>query len=256
MRLKLHKPLIVFDLETTGVIPSRDKIVELFMIKVNPDGSRKDLYQRFNPEILIPAEVTAIHGISNEDVANEPTFKEKAHDIFNFINQCDFAGFNSNKFDFPMLVEEFYRANIEFDITKCKFVDAQRIYHMMEPRTLSAAYQFYCEKPLDNAHSAKADTEATWEIIQAQIEKYQQIEPNVEYIHKLTGQGNLLDLAGRFILNDKSQAIFNFGKHKGKTVETVFKSDPGYYDWMMQGDFSLQTKKILTKLKLEGLKQS
>ncbi|MDP2176286.1 MAG: 3'-5' exonuclease [Bacteroidota bacterium] len=256
MRLNLHKPLIIFDLETTGVIPSRDRIVELFMIKVNPDGSRKDYYQRFNPEIQIPAEVTAIHGITNEDVANEPTFKEIAHDIFNFINQCDFAGFNSNKFDFPMLVEEFYRANVEFDISKCKFVDAQRIYHMMEPRTLSAAYQFYCDKTLDNAHSAKADTEATWEIIQAQIEKYQQIEPNVEFIHKLTGQGNLLDLAGRFIMNDKNQAIFNFGKHKGKTVEMVFKTDPGYYDWMMQGDFSLQTKKVLTKLKLEGLKQS
>jgi DNA polymerase III subunit epsilon len=205
MRLQLHKPLIVFDLETTGVIPSRDRIVELFMIKINPDGSRKDLYQRFNPEMQIPAEVTAIHGISNEDVANEPVFKDKAHDIFNFIHQCDFAGFNSNKFDFPMLVEEFYRANVEFDITKCKFVDAQRIYHMMEPRTLSAAYQFYCNRALDNAHSAKADTEATWEIIQAQIEKYQQIEPNVEYIHKLTGQGNLLDLAGRFIMNDKTK---------------------------------------------------
>jgi DNA polymerase III subunit epsilon len=254
MRLQLHKPLIIFDLETTGVIPSRDRIVELFMIKINPDGTRKELYQRFNPEMTIPAEVTAIHGITNEDVANEPVFKDKAHDIFNFIYQCDFAGFNSNKFDFPMLVEEFYRANVEFDITKCKFVDAQRIYHMMEPRTLSAAYQFYCNKPLDNAHSAKADTEATWEIIQAQIEKYQQIEPNVEYIHKLTGQGNLLDLAGRFIMNDKSQAIFNFGKHKGKTVENVFKTDPGYYDWMMQGDFSLQTKKVLTKLKLEGIK--
>lgn len=252
MRLKLFKPLIIFDLETTGVVPSRDKIVELFMIKIFPDGSRKDYYQRFNPEIQIPAEVTAIHGISNADVANEPVFKDKAHEVFQFVNQCDFAGFNSNKFDFPMLIEEFYRLNIDFDISKCKFIDAQRIFHIMEPRNLSAAYQFYCSKELNNAHSAKADTEATWEIIQAQIDKYEHLEPTVDFIHKQTGQNNLLDLAGRFMKNEKEQAIFNFGKHKGKLVKDVFKIDPGYYDWMMQGDFSLQTKKVLTKLKLES----
>jgi len=252
MRLILTKPLIVFDLETTGVNPSKDKIVELFMIKIFPDGSRKDLYQKFNPEIPIPKEVTAIHGITDADVANEPTFKHKAHQILEFITNCDFGGFNSNKFDFPMLIEEFYRAEIDFDTTKCKFVDAQRIFHQMEPRNLSAAYKFYCSKELNNAHSAKADTEATWEIINAQIDRYEQLEPSVEFIHKHTMQSNLVDLAGRFVYNEQKLAVFNFGKHKGKLVAQVFQSDPGYYDWMMQGDFSLQTKKVLTKLRLNS----
>lgn len=250
MNLILNRPLVIFDLETTGINTSKDRIVELFMIKVQPDGSRTDLFQRFNPGIPIPPEITAIHGISNEDVAAEPAFESKAAELNAFLINCDFAGFNSNKFDFPMLVEEFYRAGIDFEVSKRKFIDAQKIFHIMEPRNLSAAYKFYCSKELDNAHSAKADTEATWEIIQSQLDKYQQLQPNIEFLHEFSGQSNLVDLAGRMIYNDKKEIVFNFGKHKGKKVTDVFKSDYGYYDWMMNGDFPLQTKKILTQLKL------
>ncbi len=253
MKLVLTKPLVVFDLETTGINTSKDRIVELYMIKVQPDGSRTDLYQRYNPEIPIPPEITAIHGISNEDVANEPVFKDKANELNQFLLNCDFAGFNSNKFDFPMLVEEFYRAGIDFEVSKRKFIDAQKIFHLMEPRNLSAAFKFYCSKDLDNAHSAKADTEATWEIIQSQLDKYTNLEPNIEYLHKFSGQNNLADLAGRLVYNDKQEVVFNFGKHKGKRVEDVFKTDYGYYDWMMQGDFPLQTKKVLTQIKLNSI---
>lgn len=250
MNLILNRPLVIFDLETTGINTSKDRIVELFMIKVQPDGSRTDLFQRFNPGIPIPPEITAIHGIRNEDVAAEPAFESKAAELNAFLINCDFAGFNSNKFDFPMLVEEFYRAGIDFEVSKRKFIDAQKIFHIMEPRNLSAAFKFYCNKELDNAHSAKADTEATWEIIQSQLDKYQQLQPNIEFLHEFSGQCNLVDLAGRMIYNDKKEIVFNFGKHKGKKVTDVFKSDYGYYDWMMNGDFPLQTKKILTQLKL------
>ena len=253
MKLVLTKPLVIFDLETTGINTSKDRIVELFMIKVQPDGTRTDFYQRFNPEMPIPPEITAIHGISDADVANEPTFKEKAHELNQFLLNCDFAGFNSNKFDFPMLVEEFYRAGIDFEVSKRKFIDAQKIFHLMEPRNLSAAFKFYCSKELDNAHSAKADTEATWEIIQSQLEKYSNLEPNIDFLHNFSGQNNLADLAGRLVYNDKKEIVFNFGKHKGKRVEDVFKTDYGYYDWMMQGDFPQQTKKVLTQIKLNAI---
>lgn len=256
MKLQLHKPLVIFDLETTGINTSHDRIVELYMIKIMPDFSRQDLEFRFNPGIPIPPEITAIHGISNEDVKDMPSFKDKAHEINAFLNACDFAGFNSNKFDFPMLVEEFYRAEIDFDTSKRKFIDAQKIFHLMEPRNLSAAYKFYCQKELNNAHSAKADTEATWEIIQSQLDKYNQLEPNIEFLHKFSGQNHLVDLAGRFVYNDKNEAVFNFGKHKGKKVDDVLKIDKGYYDWMMNGDFPLQTKKVLTQLKLNSLKSN
>lgn len=255
MNLILHKPLVIFDLETTGVVPSKDRIIELFMIKVFPDGTRKELYQRFNPGISIPKEASDIHGIYDADVISEPLFEEKANEILQFILHSDFAGFNSNKFDFPLLLESFYRCQIDFDITKCKFIDAQRVFHLMEPRTLSAAYKFYCKKELSDAHSAKADTEATWEIIQAQLNKYTQMEPTVDYIHQMTGQHHLVDLAGRLVYNDKNEVVFNFGKHKGKTVAHVFKTDNSYYEWMMQGDFPVQTKKVLTRLRLETLQQ-
>ena len=253
MKLVLSKPLVIFDLETTGINTSKDRIVELYMIKVQPDGARTDLYQRYNPEIPIPPEITAIHGISDADVASEPFFKDKANELNQFLMNCDFAGFNSNKFDFPMLVEEFYRAGIDFEVSKRKFIDAQKIFHLMEPRNLSAAFKFYCSKELNNAHSAKADTEATWEIIQSQLDRYTSLEPNIEYLHKFSGQNNLADLAGRLLYNDKQEVVFNFGKHKGKRVEDVFKTDYGYYDWMMQGDFPLQTKKVLTQIKLNSI---
>ncbi len=251
MILQLNKPLVIFDLETTGINTSKDRIVELCMIRIQSDGQRSDLNLRFNPGIPIPPEVSAIHGIFDADVANEPKFSEKAAEIAQFLNNCDFAGFNSNKFDFPMLVEEFYRAGLDFDISKRKFIDAQKIFHLMEPRNLSAAYKFYCSKELSNAHSAKADTEATWEIIQSQLQRYSNLEPNIDFLHKFSGQSNLADLAGRLVYNDKQEVVFNFGKHKGRTVSDVFKTDLGYYDWMMQGDFPMQTKKVLTRLKLK-----
>lgn len=253
MKLQLNKPLVIFDLETTGINTSKDRIVELCMIRIQPDGERHDLNMRFNPQIPIPPEITLIHGISDADVAHEASFAEKAHEISHFLNNCDFAGFNSNKFDFPMLVEEFFRAGIEFDISKRKFIDAQKIFHQMEPRNLTAAYKFYCQKDLSNAHSAKADTEATWEIIQSQLERYENLEPNIDFLHKFSGQNNMADLAGRLVYNEKQEVVFNFGKHKGKRVEEVFKSDYGYYDWMMQGDFPVQTKNVLTRLKLSML---
>ena len=253
MNLKLNKALVIFDLETTGINTAKDRIIELYMIKVQPDGSRTDLHQRYNPEMPISAEATAVHGITDADVANEPTFRQKAHELNQFLLNCDFAGFNSNKFDFPMLVEEFYRVGVEFDTLKRKFIDAQRIFHLMEPRNLSAAYKFYCQKTLENAHSAKADTEATWDIIQAQIEHYKDLENNIDFLHQFSGQSNLVDLAGRLVYNDKKQAVFNFGKHKGKTVQDVLKIEPSYYEWMMNGDFSAQTKKVLTQLRLEVL---
>lgn len=253
MNLILNKPLVIFDLETTGISTSKDRIVEIFMIKILPNGERIDYYSRFNPEMPISPQATAVHGISNEDVKDEPTFKEKSTEIFQFIYQCDFAGFNSNKFDFPMLVEELYRSEIDFDISKCKFIDAQRIFHIMEPRNLAAAYKFYCNESLENAHSAKADTEATWNIIQAQLGKYENLENNIDYLHKFSGQSNLVDLAGRLIYNEKQQVIFNFGKHKGKTFDTVMKEDPSYYEWMMKGEFALQTKKVITQLRLNAL---
>lgn len=253
MNLILNKPLVIFDLETTGISTSKDRIVEIFMIKIMPNGDRIDYYSRFNPEIPISPQATAVHGISNEDVKDEPTFKQKSAEIHLFINQCDFAGFNSNKFDFPMLVEELYRAEIDFDISKCKFIDAQRIFHIMEPRNLAAAYKFYCNESLENAHSAKADTEATWNIIQAQLGKYENLENNIDYLHKFSGQSNFVDLAGRLIYNEKQQVVFNFGKHKGKTFETVMKEDPSYYEWMMKGEFALQTKKVITQLRLNAL---
>ncbi len=253
MNLQLTKPLVIFDLETTGINTSKDRIVELYMIKIMPDGARHDIHQRFNPEMPISAEATSVHGISDADVANEPTFKQKAHDLNQFLMNCDFAGFNSNKFDFPMLVEEFFRVGVEFDTLKRKFIDAQRIFHLMEPRNLSAAFKFYCQKNLENAHSAKADTEATWEIIQAQLTHYPTLENNIDFLHQFSGQSNLVDLAGRLVFNEKKQACFNFGKHKGKTVAEVLKVEPSYYEWMMNGDFPAQTKKVLTQLRLEAL---
>lgn len=248
--LQLTKPLIVFDLETTGISISNDRIVEIACIKVHPDGREDTLHKRINPGMTIPPEVTAIHGISDADVANEPKFEEIARDLATYMQGCDFAGFNSNKFDFPMLVEEFLRAGVDFDVENRKFIDAQRIFHMMEPRNLSAAYRFYCEKNLENAHSAVADTRATWEIIQSQITRYPQLKNTIDELGKISGQNNLVDLAGRMIYNSDGKEVFNFGKHKNKLVEEVFKKEPGYYQWMMENDFSLDTKRRLTKIKL------
>ena len=250
LNLHLTRPLIVFDLETTGISISNDRIVEIACIKVFPDGREETRLERINPGIPIPKEVTAIHGITDEDVADKPKFDALARELATFMQGCDFAGFNSNKFDFPLLVEEFLRAGVDFDVENRKFIDAQRIFHMMEPRNLSAAYRFYCDKNLENAHSAEADTRATWEIIQSQITRYPQLKNTLDELGKVSGQNNLVDLAGRMIYNAEGKEVFNFGKHRGKPVEEVFKKEPGYYQWMMDNDFSLDTKRRLTKIKL------
>lgn len=252
MQLHLKRPFIIFDLETTGISISRDRIVELAYIKLFPDGTEEKKSLRFNPQMPIPIESSMIHGIYDADVANEPTFASKAKEIADIFAGSDFGGFNSNKFDFPMLVEEFLRSQIDFETENRKFVDAQRIFHMMEQRTLSAAYKFYCDKTLENAHNAMADTQATYEVLLAQIDKYEKLENNIDQLHEISGQSNNVDLAGRIVFNDKKIAVFNFGKHRGKAVADVFKSEPAYYQWMMDNDFPLETKRKLTKLKLAG----
>lgn len=241
---------MVFDLETTGISISTDRIVEIALIKIHPDGKEESRVMKINPGMPIPPESTAIHGISDADVANAPKFEEVARELAEFMKNCDFAGFNSNKFDFPLLVEEYLRAGIDFDVENRKFIDAQRIFHVMEPRNLAAAYKFYCDKSLENAHSAEADTRATLEVLKAQIDKYEQLKNDVDYLHSFSGQSKNVDLAGRMVYNEQGKEVFNFGKHRGKLVEQVLKQDQGYYQWMMDGDFSRDTKRRLTQIKL------
>lgn len=252
MKLNLKRPLIVFDLETTGVSVATDRIVEMSYIKVLPSGEEHTTTMRINPGIPIPLESSLIHGIYDADIADAPSFKEKAKELAEDFKGCDFAGFNSNKFDFPLLVEEFLRAGVDFDVENRKFIDAQRIFHMMEQRTLKAAYKFYCNKELLNAHSAEADTQATLEVLKAQIDHYEELENDMDFLHNFTQQSRNVDLAGRIVLNEDGKEVFNFGKHKGKTVDFVFKTEPSYYQWMMDGDFALDTKRRLTQLKLRG----
>jgi DNA polymerase III subunit epsilon len=265
-KLNLTRPLAFFDLETTGVNVASDRIVEISILKVHTNGSKENLTCRVNPMIPIPYETTIIHGISNEDVKNEKTFPELAGELAKFLEGCDLAGYNSNKFDIPILVEEFLRAGIEFDVKHRRFVDVQNIFHQMEQRTLKAAYKFYCEKELENAHSAEADITATYEILLAQLQKYEHTEHtdkkgnkfkpvknDVDHLHSFTQTQRNADLAGRIIFNEKNQEIFNFGKHKGRLVEDVLKEEPSYYSWMMNGDFPLYTKKVLTAIRLRAM---
>lgn len=249
-KLLLSRALVVFDLEATGISVSNDRIVEIAMIKLMPGDKEETRHYIVNPGIPIPAEASAIHGIYDADVADKPTFEQIAKELSVFLQGCDFAGFNSNKFDFPLLVEEFLRAGVDFDTDNRKFIDVQRIYHMLEPRTLSAAYKFYCEKNLEDAHTAMADTKATLEVLLAQINRYEQLENNTDSLHKISGQSKNVDLAGRMVLNEKDQIVFNFGKHRGKIVADVLKQEPGYYQWIMDNDFSLDTKRRLTQIKL------
>jgi len=251
MNLTLERPLAFFDLETTGVVLGSDRIVEVSIIKLHPNGKRETRTHRVNPEIPIPEQVVEVHGITNEDVANEPTFEELAPNLYLFLRDCDLAGYNSNKFDIPMLVEEFHRVGYEFDVFDRKWVDVQNIFHKMEQRTLAAAYQFYCDKSLDNAHSAEADTEATLEILLAQLNRYPELQGDVDFLHSFSKRGNHIDLAGRFATNAKKEVVFNFGKHKGKRVKDVLREEPSYYGWMMQGNFALDTKRVLEKVKAE-----
>jgi DNA polymerase-3 subunit epsilon len=261
MKLNLKRPLAFFDLETTGTNIGLDRIVEISVIKLHPDGLEEVRTWRINPGMPIPLESSLVHGIYDEHVKDEPAFREVASLIATFFADSDLAGYNSNKFDIPMLMEEFLKADVMFDLDNRHFVDVQNIFHQMEQRTLKAAYQFYCDKQIINAHSAEADTRATMEVLIAQIAKYENIEwedkkgnrtipvvNDIEALHKFTNLSKPVDFAGRMVFNEKGQETFNFGKHKGKTVEDVLKSEPSYYSWMMQGDFPLYTKRKLEEI--------
>ena len=252
MQLNLKNPLIFFDLETTGMNIAQDRIVELSFLKIYPNGKEESKTFRINPEMPIPPTSTAIHGISDADVANEPTFKIIAKNLAKDFEGCDLAGYNSNRFDIPLLAEEFLRAEIDLDLRKRKFIDVQTIFHKMEQRTLSAAYKFYCDKELEDAHTAKADTKATYEVLKAQLDRYSNLENDIHFLSNYSSFTRNVDFAGRIIYNDKDQEIFNFGKYKNRLVSEVFNEDPGYYGWMMQSDFTLDTKKVLTNIKLQG----
>lgn len=253
MQLNLTRPLVFFDIESTGLIIGSDRIVEISILKLMPDGSKQIKTRRVNPERPIPPEVSKIHGIYDADVANEPTFKALSHSLVQFIGNADLAGYNSNKFDVPLLVDEFIRAGVDFDMKNRRLIDVQNIFHKMEQRTLSAAYKFYCNKVIENAHSAEADIIATYEVFEAQLERYPDLKRDVDFLHQFTNMTQNVDLAGRIVFNDKKQEVFNFGKHKGKTVTEIFTKEPSYYDWMMQGDFPAETKQVLTALRLRAI---
>lgn len=250
MKLSLKKPIIFFDLETTGTSVTTDRIVEISMIKVMPNGEERTRTLRINPEMHIPEESTAIHHITDADVADKPTFKQIAKDLAKSFEGCDVAGYNSNKFDLPMLSEEFNRAGVDFDFTRARMVDVQTIFHKKEQRTLVAAYRFYCDRNLEEAHSANADTRATYEVLMAQLDRYPDLPNDIEELAKFSSQNNNVDLMGRIIMNDKGQEVINFGKYKGQTVESVFRKDQGYFSWIEQGDFPQDTKRAFRRIKL------
>ncbi|MBD5419202.1 MAG: 3'-5' exonuclease [Bacteroides sp.] len=255
MKLVLERPLIFFDLETTGTNIIRDRIVEISIVKLFPDGHYEEKTRRLNPEMPIPAAATAVHHITNEDVAAEPTFRQVAKSMLEFFGDCDIAGYNSNKFDVPLLIEEFARAGLNFDVNGRKFIDVQNIFHKMEQRTLIAAYKFYCGKDLTQAHSANADTLATMEVLMGQLERYPELKNDVASLSEFSSGGKNLDLAARIILNDDDVPVFNFGKHKGHPVEEVLRKEPSFYSWVMQGEFPKNTKDVLTQLKLKYSKK-
>lgn len=252
MELTLKNPLVFVDLETTGLNVARDRIVEISWLRIQPDGKESIKTQLVNPTIPIDPRAIAIHGITDEDVKDKPTFSELARTLANEFEGCDFAGYNSNKFDIPLMAEEFLRAGVDFDLRKRKFIDVQVIFHKMEQRTLVAAYQFYCKKVLEDAHSAEADTLATYEILKAQLDHYEHLQNDVDYLSAFSTQNKSVDLAGRIIYNDKDIEVFNFGKYKGEPVEEVLKKDPGYFGWILNGDFPQYTKKVLTNIKLRA----
>jgi DNA polymerase-3 subunit epsilon len=264
MQLQLKNPIVFLDLETTGINIATDRIVEIALIKVQVNGTEEEKQMRINPERPIPLETSLIHGIYDEDIKDAPTFKEVAKIFAKFIEGCDLGGFNSNRFDIPLLAEEFLRADIDIDFKKHKFIDVQAIFHKMEKRTLVAAYKFYCNEELINAHSAMADTKATYEVLKAQLDYYKGVvieekkgikkEPIVNDIEKLSEFSSFtknVDFVGRIVYDEKGIEIFNFGKNKGVSVEKVFREQPGYYGWMMNSEFPLYTKKVLTRLKLK-----
>ncbi|HYF70020.1 MAG TPA: 3'-5' exonuclease [Ohtaekwangia sp.] len=267
MKLNLRNPLCIFDIETTGINVTQDRIIEIAIIKLMPNGEMLRKSNVLNPTIPIPAESTVFHGLTDADVKDKPTFKEVAKEYARFLEGADLAGFAVLKLDIPMLVEEFIRAGVDFDYSKKKIIDAQKIFHLMEKRTLGAAYKFYLDKPFTNSHSAESDTEATLEVLMAQVVRYDgqpitdlqdrkigEVKNDMEVLSKLTCS-DLVDLAGRMTRNGKGEEVFNFGKHKNKAVTQVFKQEPAYYDWMMNGDFPLDTKRKLTEIKLRGFKK-
>lgn len=249
MELNLTKPIAFFDLETTGLNISKDKIIEISILKVFPDNSEKIFTQRINPVISIPEESTAIHGITNEDVSNSPTFSEVAEQIKDFIGEADLAGYNSNRFDIPFLLEELLNHKVELNMEGRRYIDVQTIFHKMEQRTLSAAYKFYCDKEIVNAHSAEADTIATYEVLKAQLDRYPEVENDMDFLFEFTqvGKHRRIDFVGRLALNEEGQLVYNFGKNTGKTVAEVFAKEPGYHRWILDNDFPLYTKSILKK---------
>lgn len=250
MNLKLKRPIIFFDLETTGVDTSEDRIVEISMVKIGVDGSKQVKTRRINPEMHIPEAATAVHGITDDDVRDMPTFRQIARSLAQFIEGCDFGGFNSNRFDLPMLVEEFMRVGVDVDFRNRKFIDVQNIFHKKEQRTLVAAYRFYCDKELADAHSAEADTMATYEVLEAQIERYGDIGDTVESLAEFSTHGRTADFAGMIGYDSEGREIFTFGKYRGQRVEEVFRAEPSYYSWMMNGRFTQYTKKVITEIRL------
>lgn len=269
MQLNLKRPIAFFDIESTGTNVVKDRIVEICFFKVMPDGTTETKLRRINPTILIPPEVTAIHGITNADVQNEPTFTQVAKSLNEWLKDCDLSGYNSNKFDVPMLIEEFLRCDIDFSLKNRNLVDVQNIFHKMEPRTLKAAYKFYCGKELVDAHTAEADTIATYEILLSQIERYEDTEyidnegnvskpvkNDINALYQFSYNHRNVDLVGHIVYNAKDRECFNFGKHKGKTVEDVFKKDPHYYDWIMNADFPLSTKNVIKEIRFRALENS
>lgn len=256
MNIELQRPLAFFDIEATGLNVITDRIVEIAVLKIHPDGKQEEFLKRVNPEMPIPAESSEIHGIYDKDIKDAPTLKEILPQLEDFLKDCDIAGYNSNKFDLPMMAEELLRVGSTLDLSQFRHIDVQNIFHKMEPRTLIAAYAFYCQKELKDAHSAMADTKATWEVLDAQVAKYKDLEKDVDFLADFSRYGDVdrVDFAGRLAYNDKGEVIYNFGKHKNKTVEEVAKVEPGYYGWMLDAEFPLYTKQCLRK-EMERIKQ-
>jgi DNA polymerase-3 subunit epsilon len=253
MELKLTRPICFFDLETTGTNVAKDRIVEMSILKIFPNGNKESKTWLVNPEIPIPAETTAIHGISDAKVANEPTFKELSKEIYTMIKESDLGGFNSDRFDIPLLAEEMLRAKVDFDMKNAVAVDVQTIFHKMEKRTLTAAYKFYCDKDLADAHSAEADTVATYEVLLSQLDRYPDLENNIKKLAEFSSHKRTVDFAGFIVWDEDDEEMFSFGKHKGRKVHDVLEKEPGYFSWILNADFPLYTKKVLTQIKLSKL---
>jgi len=252
MKLNLKRPIIFFDLETTGLDIAKDRIVELCYIRVEPNGNEEARSMRINPEMHIPEVASSVHGITNDDVKDCPTFADVAPQLAATFEGCDLAGFNSNRFDLPLLAEEFMKAGVNIDLSHVQAIDVQNIYHKLEKRTLAAAYKFYCGRDLENAHSALADTQATYEVLQAQLDHYpNDLQNDVDFLAEFSRMNRNIDFAGRFVYDESGKELINFGKYKGKAIKDVLSRDPGYYSWIMQGDFTLNTKQVLTKLRLK-----